>query len=61
MLPRKMLILDFASQLDTIWWNLGLFSQKHNLLFNCVIDIQKRQETLCQVAALEAYACLRLQ
>ena len=29
--PGKILILDFL--LDTIWWNLGLFSHKHNLPF----------------------------
>ena len=31
MLPRGILILDLL--LDTIWWNLGLFSHKHNLPF----------------------------
>ena len=31
MLPWEILILDFL--LDAIWWNLGLFSHKHNLPF----------------------------
>ena len=31
MFPREILILEFL--LDTIWWNLGLFSNKHNLPF----------------------------
>jgi len=31
MLPRESLILELL--LDAIWWNLGLFSNKHNLPF----------------------------
>ena len=31
MVPREILILDLL--LDTIWWNLGLFLDKHNLRF----------------------------
>ena len=31
MLPWEILILDLL--LDVIWWNLGLFSHKHNLPF----------------------------
>ena len=31
--PGKFLILDLL--LDAIWWNLGLFSHKHNLPFMC--------------------------
>ena len=31
MLPQKNFILDLL--LDAIWWNLGLFSHKHNLPF----------------------------
>ena len=31
MLPWEILILDLL--LDAIWWNLGLFSHKHNLPF----------------------------
>ena len=33
--PREMLILGLL--LDTIWWNLGLFSHKHNLPVYCVM------------------------
>ena len=31
MLPWEILIFDLL--LDAIWWNLGLFSHKHNLSF----------------------------
>ena len=33
MLPGEILILDLL--LYAIWWNLGLFSHKHNLSFMC--------------------------
>ena len=31
--PWEILILDLL--LDALWWNLGLFSHKHNLPFMC--------------------------
>ena len=31
--PQEILLLDLL--LDTLWWNLGLFSNKHNLPFMC--------------------------
>ena len=37
MLPWEILILNLL--LDAIWWNLGLFSHKHNLPFIVLLKL----------------------
>ena len=43
MVPREILILDLL--LDTIWWNLGLFSDKHNLRF--IVSLGYNELAVC--------------
>ena len=37
MFPQEILIFDLL--LDAIWWNLGLFSHKHNLSFIVSLEL----------------------